>query len=38
MQVWASVNEADIGHIYPGQTVSFTVDAFPGEIFKGWSG
>jgi len=35
MQVWASVNEADIGAIHPGQPVSFTVDAFPGRIFRG---
>ncbi|MCU0592119.1 MAG: efflux RND transporter periplasmic adaptor subunit [Desulfobacterales bacterium] len=35
MQVWVAVNEADIGKIHPGQPVSFTVDAFPGEIFRG---
>jgi HlyD family secretion protein len=35
LQVWASVNEADIGHIHPGQPVSFRVAAFPGERFKG---
>ena len=35
IQVWASVNEADIGNIYPGQPVTFTVDAFPGLTFKG---
>jgi HlyD family secretion protein len=35
MQVWASVNEADIGRIKIGQTVTFTVDAFPGEKFTG---
>lgn len=35
MQVWASVNEADIGSIHPDQAVAFTVDAFPGRIFKG---
>lgn len=35
LQVWISVNEADIGLIQPGQPVTFTVDAFPGEIFKG---
>jgi HlyD family secretion protein len=35
MQVWISVNEADIGNINPGQPVSFTVDAFPGQVFKG---
>lgn len=35
LQVWASVNEADIGQIHPGQNVSFTVDAFAGEVFRG---
>ena len=35
MQVWVSVNEADIGRIKPGQPVTFTVDAYPGEIFSG---
>jgi HlyD family secretion protein len=35
LQVWVSVNEADIGHIQPGQPVTFTVDAFPGEVFHG---
>jgi HlyD family secretion protein len=35
MQVWASVNEADIGHIHSGQKVRFTVDAYPGQVFPG---
>jgi HlyD family secretion protein len=35
MQIWASVNEADIGQIHKGQTVTFTVDAYPGEVFHG---
>lgn len=35
LQVWASVNEADVGRIQKGQTVRFSVDAFPGEEFKG---
>jgi HlyD family secretion protein len=35
MQVWASVNEADIGRIRAGQPVRFTVDAYPGETFPG---
>jgi HlyD family secretion protein len=35
MTVWASVNEADIGQIHDGQPVKFTVDAFPGQTFKG---
>ena len=35
MQVWASVNEADIGAIHAGQPVTFTADAFPGRTFQG---
>jgi HlyD family secretion protein len=35
MQVWVAVNEADIGKIRPDQPVTFTVDAFPGETFRG---
>ena len=35
LQVWVAVNEADIGKIHPGQPVTFTVDAFPGETFRG---
>ncbi|HXJ34054.1 MAG TPA: efflux RND transporter periplasmic adaptor subunit [Candidatus Eisenbacteria bacterium] len=35
VQIWASVNEADIGRIEPGQAVRFTVDAFPRETFVG---
>jgi HlyD family secretion protein len=35
IQVWASVNEADIGTIHDGQRVTFTVDALPGQIFHG---
>jgi HlyD family secretion protein len=35
LQVWASVNEADIGQIHRGQAVTFTVDAHPGETFNG---
>lgn len=35
MQVWVSVNEADIGQIHAGQPVSFTVDAYPNETFHG---
>ncbi len=35
MQVWVSVNEADIGHIHPGQPVTFTIDAYPGQVFRG---
>src|SRR5262249_49090764 len=35
LQIWASVNEADIGQIRPGQPVRFTVDAYPNESFKG---
>jgi HlyD family secretion protein len=35
MQVWVAVNEADIGKLRPGQPVTFTADAFPGETFRG---
>jgi HlyD family secretion protein len=35
MQVWASVNEADIGRITVGQTAYFKVDAYPREVFTG---
>jgi HlyD family secretion protein len=35
MQVWVSVNEADIGNIRTGQSVRFTIDAYPGETFQG---
>lgn len=35
MQINASVAEADIGNIEEGQTVEFTVDAFPGHTFHG---
>ncbi|MGD0783230.1 MAG: efflux RND transporter periplasmic adaptor subunit [Candidatus Aminicenantales bacterium] len=38
IQVWVSVNEADIGNIRVGQPVTFTVDAFPGRIFRGQVG
>ena len=35
MQVWAMVNEANIGRIYPGMPVQFTVDAHPKDTFRG---
>jgi len=35
MQVWASVNEADIGRIRPKMPVRFTVDAYPKQVFQG---
>ncbi|MFO1431667.1 MAG: efflux RND transporter periplasmic adaptor subunit [Candidatus Competibacteraceae bacterium] len=35
LQVWVAVNEADVGNIRPGQAVTFTVDAFPGQVFQG---
>jgi HlyD family secretion protein len=35
MQVNASIDEADIGKIKEGQEVSFTVDAYPEQNFKG---
>ncbi len=38
MQIWAAVNEADVGRIAPGSPVTFTVDAFPGRAFQGTVG
>jgi len=35
MQVWVAVNEADIGKIYQGQPVTFTVSTYEGHTFKG---
>ncbi|MCD6074251.1 MAG: HlyD family efflux transporter periplasmic adaptor subunit, partial [Rhodospirillales bacterium] len=35
MQVEASIDEADIGQIQPGQTAIFTVDSFLGQEFQG---
>lgn len=35
MQVQASVDEADVGNIKVGENASFTVDAFPDDVFKG---
>jgi HlyD family secretion protein len=35
MQVWVAVNEADVGSVYPDQPATFTVDAFPGQVFHG---
>lgn len=35
MQIWAAVNEADVGRIKTGMPVTFTVDAFPGREFQG---
>ncbi len=35
MQVLANIDEADIGQLGPDSRVTFTVDAFPAEDFKG---
>lgn len=35
MQVEAAVDEADIGGVKAGQSVTFTVDAFPEDVFTG---
>lgn len=35
MRVIADVDEADIGEVKEGQRVTFTVDAFPSDIFEG---
>ena len=38
MQIWVSMNEADIARIKPGAPVTFTCDAFPGRQFEGTVG
>lgn len=35
MEVHTSVDEADVGNVYDGQPVTFTVDAFPARRFRG---
>jgi HlyD family secretion protein len=35
MQVRAAVDEADIGNVKKGQRATFTVDAFPNDVFSG---
>jgi HlyD family secretion protein len=35
MQVVANIDEADVGRMRPGQVVSFRVDAYPTETFRG---
>src|SRR5579871_2326085 len=35
MQVDTNVSEADVGRVHAGQQTSFTVDAYPGLVFKG---
>ena len=35
LEVWTSVNEADMANIYKTQKATFTVDAFPGKVFEG---
>jgi HlyD family secretion protein len=35
LEIWVSVNEADMGIVQVGQSVRFTVDAFPDRKFSG---
>ena len=35
MQVLANIDEADVGQLAPGSDVSFTVDAYPRDQFRG---
>jgi HlyD family secretion protein len=35
MQVLANIDEADVGQLAPGSDVSFTVDAYPSDVFRG---
>jgi HlyD family secretion protein len=38
MQVSTNTDEADVGKLKPGMEATFTVDAYPGEAFKGTIG
>jgi HlyD family secretion protein len=35
MQLNANIDESDLGHVSPGQSVTFSVDAYPAETFRG---
>jgi HlyD family secretion protein len=35
MQVSANIDESDVGRVVPGQDVTFRVDAYPGQDFRG---
>jgi HlyD family secretion protein len=35
MQLKASIDESDLGNIHEGQPVTFRVDAYPNEVFRG---
>lgn len=35
MRIFANVDETDVGRVRPGQTVQFSVNAFPGRTFQG---
>jgi HlyD family secretion protein len=35
MEIWATVNEVDVGRIVTGQKVKFTVDAIPNKTYHG---
>ena len=35
MQIDLNLDEADVGHVHPGQAVDFTVEAFPDRTFHG---
>ena len=37
MEVHAAIDEADVGKLHEGQEATFTVDAYPGETFRGAS-
>ena len=35
IEVWANIDEADVGRLKPGQPTSFTVNAYPNRTFEG---
>jgi HlyD family secretion protein len=35
LEIWASVNEADIARVHEGEAVQFTIVAYPSKVFEG---
>jgi HlyD family secretion protein len=35
LEIWASVNEADIARVHEGQAAQFTIVAYPSKVFEG---
>lgn len=35
VEIWANIDEADVGQLKPGQKTTFTVNAYPNRVFHG---